>query len=133
MSDELRFAEVFEELSGPSGISAETVRRVFDAILAGRWTPVQVAGFVVALRLKGEPAEVIAAAAESMRSAMVSVDHGLDHVLDTCGTGGDGQGTLNLSTGAAIITAAAGVAVAKHGNRAVSSLAGSADVDVSVD
>jgi anthranilate phosphoribosyltransferase len=128
MSDEPRFADVFPELSGPDGISAATVRRVFDAILAGQWTPVQVAGLVVALRLRGEPPEVIAAAAQAMRSAMVPVEHGLDRVLDTCGTGGDGKGTLNLSTGAAIIAAAAGTPVAKHGNRAVSSQAGSADV-----
>ncbi len=128
MSDDLRFADVFTELSGPDGISAASVRRVFDAILAGQWTPVQVAGFVVALRLQGEPPDVIAAAAQAMRAAMVPVDHGLERLLDTCGTGGDGQGTLNLSTGAAIIAAAAGTPVAKHGNRAVSSQAGSADV-----
>jgi len=127
-ADTPRFAEVFAELSSPSGISARTVRRVFDAILAGAWTPVQVAGLLVALRARGESAEVIAAAAESMRAAMVAVEHGLPLVLDTCGTGGDGKGTLNLSTGAALLAAAAGVPVAKHGNRAVSSRAGSADV-----
>jgi anthranilate phosphoribosyltransferase len=127
-ADAPRFAEVFAELSGPSGISPRTVRRVFDAILAGAWTPVQVAGLLVALRARGESAEVIAAAAESMRAAMVAVEHGLPLVLDTCGTGGDGKGTLNLSTGAALLAAAAGVPVAKHGNRAVSSRAGSADV-----
>ncbi|MEB2324975.1 MAG: anthranilate phosphoribosyltransferase, partial [Sorangiineae bacterium] len=123
-----RFADVYAELSSPSGISPATVRRVFDAILAGAWTPVQVAGFAVALRGAGETAPVIAAAVESMRAAMVPVEHGLARVLDTCGTGGDGLGTLNLSTGAAIIAASAGVPVAKHGNRAVSSRSGSADV-----
>jgi anthranilate phosphoribosyltransferase len=122
------FPEVYAELTGAHGISPQTVRRVFDAILAGQWTPVQVAGFAVALRLRGETPAMIAAAAESMRSAMFAVEHGLDRVLDTCGTGGDGLGTLNVSTGAAIIAAAAGVPVAKHGNRAVSSRAGSADV-----
>lgn len=129
MNDDVpAFREIFEEMNRPSGISPASVRRVFDAILAGQWTPVQVAGFAVSLRLRGETAEVIAAAAESMRAAMVGVDHGLERVLDTCGTGGDGLGTVNLSTGAAIIAAAAGVPVAKHGNRAVSSKAGSADV-----
>lgn len=123
-----RFSDVFAELSAPAGIRAETVRRVFDAILAGAWTPVQVAGFVIALRVRVESAEVIGAAAESMRAAMVPVEHGLPRVLDTCGTGGDGAGTLNLSTCAALLAAAAGVPVAKHGNRAVSSRAGSADV-----
>ena len=122
------FAEVFGELASPSGISTGTVRRVFDAILKGEWTPVQVAGFAVALRLTGESAPVIAAAAESLRAAMVVVEHGAPMVLDTCGTGGDASGTLNLSTGAAIIAAACHISVAKHGNRAVSSRAGSADV-----
>lgn len=123
-----RFAEVFAEITAPSGISPASMRRVFDAILAGEWTPVQVAGFAVALRLTGERAELIAAAAESLRAAMIPVEHGLSRVLDTCGTGGDGRGSLNLSTGAALIAAAAGVPVAKHGNRAVSSRSGSADV-----
>ncbi len=128
MSEAPRFPEVYAELTSASGISPQTVRRVFDAILAGEWTPVQVAGFAVSLRLRGETAPVIAAAVESMRAAMLGVDHGLARVLDTCGTGGDGLGTVNLSTGAAIIVAATGVPVAKHGNRAVSSRAGSADV-----
>jgi anthranilate phosphoribosyltransferase len=122
------FAQVFAELTAPAGIGPARVREVFDAILRGEWTPVQVAGFAVALRLTGESAEVIEAAARSLRDAMVPVQHGLGAVLDTCGTGGDGSGTLNLSTGAAIIAAACGVVVAKHGNRAVSSQAGSADV-----
>jgi anthranilate phosphoribosyltransferase len=128
VSESPRFAQVFAELTAPGGISPGSVRRVFDAILAGQWTPVQVAGFAVALRLCGESAELISAAAESLRAAMLPVAHGLPLVLDTCGTGGDGQGTLNLSTGAALIAASAGVPVAKHGNRAVSSRAGSADV-----
>lgn len=122
------FAEVFAEITGPAGIGPATVRRVFDAILEGAWTPVQVAGFAVALRLHGESAPIIAAAAESLRAAMLPVEHGLPRVIDTCGTGGDASGSLNLSTGAAIVVAAAGVPVAKHGNRAVSSRAGSADV-----
>lgn len=122
------FPEAFAELERPAGATAETVRRVFDAILRGEWTPVQVAGFAIALRLRGETPEQIAAAAEALRATMVAVDHDFPLVLDTCGTGGDGQGTLNLSTGAALIAAACGVVVAKHGNRAVSSRAGSADV-----
>jgi anthranilate phosphoribosyltransferase len=123
-----RFADLFAEVMRPEGANPTMVRRVFDAILNGEWTPVQVAGLLVALRMRGETAAVITAAVESLRHAMVEVDHGLECVLDTCGTGGDGLGTLNLSTGAAIIAAACGMAVAKHGNRAVSSQAGSADV-----
>ncbi|HMJ09801.1 MAG TPA: anthranilate phosphoribosyltransferase [Polyangiaceae bacterium] len=128
MSSSPKFAAVLGELGSAGGITPQTVRAVFDAILRGEWTPVQVAGFLVALRMRGESAETIAAAAEAMRGAMVAVDHQLPCVIDTCGTGGDGLGTLNLSTGAAIIVAACGVPVAKHGNRAVSSRAGSADV-----
>ena len=126
--DPITFASVFREIASPDGPSATSVRAAFEAILGGAWTAAQVAGFVVALRMRGETAEVIGAAAQAMRAAMVAVDHGLGSTLDTCGTGGDGLGTLNLSTAAAIVVAAAGVPVAKHGNRAVSSRAGSAEV-----
>lgn len=113
-------------LSGEVG--AGDVRAAFDAILAGAWTPVQVGAFAVALRMRGETADEIVAAAEAMRATMAAVDHGLPVVLDTCGTGGDGAHTLNLSSAAAVVVAACGVAVAKHGNRSVSSRCGSADV-----
>jgi anthranilate phosphoribosyltransferase len=128
MTTSVTFATLYQKLSGPTGPAPELVRAGFDAILAGQWTPVQVAGFLVALRAHGDSAACLLAAAEAMRANMVVVDHGLDLVLDTCGTGGDGQGTLNLSTGAALLAAASGIRVAKHGNRAVSSHAGSADV-----
>jgi anthranilate phosphoribosyltransferase len=113
---------------GRDGVDVADVRAAFDAILAGSWTPVQVAAFAVALRMHGESADVIVAAAEAMRAAMVGVTHALPVLVDTCGTGGDGSHTLNLSTGAAIVVAACGVAVAKHGNRSASSRCGSADV-----
>ena len=100
----------------------------FEAIFAGSWTPAQVAGFVVALRMRGETPVLIASAAQAMRRAMIVVDHGLEATLDTCGTGGDGHGTLNVSTAAAIVAASLGIVVAKHGNRAMSSRAGTADV-----
>jgi anthranilate phosphoribosyltransferase len=122
------FPAVFEELASASGPRASTLRAAFDAIFAGAWTPVQIAGFAVALRMRGEDAETIASAALAMRSVMVPVEHGLARVLDTCGTGGDGLGTLNLSTAAAIVVASVGLPVAKHGNRSVSSKTGSADV-----
>lgn len=128
MSQNISFQQAFAEIASGGELDPEIVGRVFETILRGEWTPVQVAGFVVALRMRGEDASTISAAAQALRSAMVPVEHDLELVLDTCGTGGDGQGTLNLSTGAAIIAAAAGVPVAKHGNRAVSSKAGSADV-----
>lgn len=130
MTDEIpKFSDVFAEMTGSSGLSTPTVRRVFDAIFAGAWTPAMVSAFLVALRVTGsETPRVIAAAAGAMRAVMIPVPHSFAVLLDTCGTGGDGAGTLNLSTGAALIAAAAGVPVAKHGNRAATSRAGSADV-----
>lgn len=122
------FPEIFAEIVGEAGLSPARVEAVLGAILAGEWTPVQVAGFAVALRLRGETPATIGAAARALRAVMRRAPHARAVVLDTCGTGGDGAGTLNLSTGAAVIAASAGVAVAKHGNRAVSSRAGSADV-----
>lgn len=121
------FPDVFAALVAGE-MHAPMARASFDAILAGRWSPVQIAAFLGALRARGESPEVIAEAARSMRQAMLAVEHDFDELLDTCGTGGDGSGSVNLSTGAAIICAALGKTVAKHGNRAASSQAGSADV-----
>jgi len=127
------FAEAFSELERDA-LAPGVIQRVFSAILAGAWTPGQIAGFLVALRLRGESAQTIAEAAAALREAMLPVAHQHARVLDTCGTGGDGQATVNISTGAAIIAAAhaaeAGRAlvIAKHGNRAVTSRSGSADV-----
>jgi anthranilate phosphoribosyltransferase len=123
-----KFSDVHAELLSPTGLSEATTRSVFDAIFAGAWTPAQIGGFLVALRHRGETAEIVAAAASAMRAAMVPVTHSFTKLLDTCGTGGDGSGSLNLSTGAALVAAAAGVRVAKHGNRAATSRSGSADV-----
>ncbi len=106
----------------------DDVRAAFEAILAGAWTPVQTAAFAIALRLRGETNDVIVAAAEVLRAKMTALDHGLPKVVDTCGTGGDGARTINISTAAAVIVAACGLPVAKHGNRSVSSQCGSADV-----
>lgn len=125
----MTFAEAYAELASSQSVSVATARAAFDAILRGEWTAVQTGAFVVALRTaKAETEEIIAAGAEAMRSAMTPVVHGEALVMDTCGTGGDGAGTLNLSTAAAIVVAACGVTVAKHGNRSVSSRCGSADV-----
>lgn len=124
----ITFAHVLADLERGHHLDAESARRVFDAIFAGEWNAAQIAGLLVALRLKGETPEVVCAAARAMRAKMIGVDHALPLVFDTCGTGGDGHGTVNISTGAALIVAAAGVPVAKHGNRAASSRSGSADV-----
>ena len=127
MTDLKKFPEVYAELL-EGRLTPLSVECAFDAILAGAWAPAQIAAFVASLRLAGETAEVIAAAARAMRRAMVAVEHALPRIVDTCGTGGDNLGTVNVSTGAAIIVAAVGLPVAKHGNRAASSQTGSADV-----
>lgn len=121
------FAETFARVEG-GALGPDEVRAAFEAIFDGAWTPVQIGAFATALRLRGETAEMIVAAAQALRAVMTTVEHGLDQVIDTCGTGGDGAHTLNVSTGAAIVVAACGVHVAKHGNRSVSSRCGSADV-----
>ena len=121
------FAALFAHLE-KRALAACEVRAAFTAILSGAWTPVQIGAFATALRLRGETAEMIGAAAEALREVMTPVDHGLEEVIDTCGTGGDGAHTINVSTAAAVVVASCGVHVAKHGNRSVSSRCGSADV-----
>ena len=108
-------------------LTEEEAASAFEVIVRGDATPSQIAGFVVALRMKGETAEEITGFARKAR-AMATPIQVTGALLDTCGTGGDGLATFNISTLAAIVAAAAGARVAKHGNRAASSLCGSADV-----
>ena len=114
-------------LEGRSMARAQA-HEVMDEIMRGEATQAQIGGFLVALRLKGETADEIAGCAEAMRGHVLAVRPQRDDLVDTAGTGGDGAGTINISTAAAIVAAAAGAGVAKHGNRAVSSASGSADV-----
>ena len=109
-------------------LGREEARDVMGTVMGGDCTPAQIAGFVVALRAKGETADEIAGCAEAMRDHVLAVRPRRDDLVDTAGTGGDGASTINISTAAAIVAAAAGAGVAKHGNRAVSSASGSADV-----
>jgi anthranilate phosphoribosyltransferase len=109
-------------------LSREEAREAMGTIMRGESTPAQIAGFLIALRSKGETAEEIAGCAEAMREHAVPVRPRRDDLVDTAGTGGGGARTINISTAAALVAAAAGAGVAKHGNRAVSSLSGSADV-----
>ncbi len=109
-------------------LGRDEAREVMGEIMGGEATPAQIGGFLVALRAKGETADEIAGCAEAMRAHVLEVRPSRDDVVDVVGTGGDGGRTFNISTTAAIVAAAAGAAVAKHGNRAVSSVSGSADV-----
>jgi anthranilate phosphoribosyltransferase len=109
-------------------LGREQAREVMATVMGGECTPAQIAGFVVALRAKGESADEIAGCAEAMRAHALVVSPERDDLVDTAGTGGDGARTINISTAAALVAAAAGAGVAKHGNRAVSSASGSADV-----
>ena len=109
-------------------LSREEARAVMNEVMEGDATPAQIGGLLVALRLKGETVDEIAGCAEAMRAHVLPVKPKRDDLVDTAGTGGDGMGTINISTAAALVAAAAGAGVAKHGNRAVSSASGSAHV-----
>jgi anthranilate phosphoribosyltransferase len=109
-------------------LSQQDMTAVMTQIMSGECTPAQIGGFLVGMRMKGETVDEITAAAMVMRGLSTRVNVNLDHLVDTCGTGGDASGSFNISTASAIVTAAAGAHVAKHGNRSVSGATGSADV-----
>ncbi len=109
-------------------LSRPEAQEVFASALAGPADPAQLAAFLCSLATRGESADEIAGAAEALRAAMLPFEHSFPDAIDTCGTGGDGLGTFNLSTAAALVAAAAGAHVIKHGNRAASSRCGSADL-----
>jgi anthranilate phosphoribosyltransferase len=120
--------EALARLLDGADLGRAEARGVMDIVMRGEATPAQIGGFLVALRVKGETADEIAGCAEAMRAHVLAVSPQRDDLVDTAGTGGDGGQTFNISTAAALVAAAAGAAVAKHGNRAVSSASGSADV-----
>lgn len=109
-------------------LSTEEMKVVMQQIMTGQATDAQIGGFLIGLRMKGESIDEIAGAAEVMRALATKVSITGDHLVDTCGTGGDGSNLFNVSTASAFVVAAAGGQVAKHGNRSVSSSTGSADV-----
>jgi anthranilate phosphoribosyltransferase len=120
--------QAISDLVDGHDLGAEAMTEVMRSIMTGGATPAQIAGFLVALRLKGETVTEIAAAAGVMRALVTGVDlAGLPHTVDIVGTGGDASGTFNISTASMFVAAAAGCHVAKHGNRSVSSRSGSAD------
>jgi anthranilate phosphoribosyltransferase len=120
--------DALAQLLDGKDLTREQAREVMDTIMSGEATPGQIGGFLVALRIKGETAAEIAGSAEAMRAHVVPVKPTRTDLVDTAGTGGDGGKTFNISTAAALVAAAAGAGVAKHGNRSVSSQSGSADV-----
>lgn len=119
--------DAIERVVGGGALSMEEAAAVMDEIMSGDATPAQFGAFVTALRIKGESVDEIAGMARAMRAHALRVNAG-DNLVDTCGTGGDGAGTFNVSTTAAFVAAGAGARVAKHGNRAMSGACGSADV-----
>ncbi len=124
----MSFAPVFEQLRRHEDLSSEQAAAVMGTIMDGQALPSQIAALLMALALKGErPAELVGFA-RAMRARAVPLGALHQEAFDTCGTGGDGAQTFNVSTAAALVVAGAGVPVAKHGNRAVSSRSGSADV-----
>jgi len=120
--------EAIRDLLDGQSLDRSRARDVMSVIMRGEATPAQISGFLVALRAKGETPDEIAGCAEAMREHVLPVHPNRNDVVDVVGTGGDGGRTFNISTAAAIVAAAAGGAVAKHGNRAISSASGSADV-----
>ena len=121
-------AAAIRRVVGGEHLDRDTMYEVFCHVMDGKASDVQKSALLVALRMKGETVDEITGAAKAMRERVTALDVDRTNLVDTCGTGGDGRGTFNISTVAAIVAAAAGAQVAKHGNRAVSSSCGSADV-----
>ena len=120
--------EAIAKLAEGQPLSRDEAHDAMREIMSGEATPAQIASYITALRIRGETANVIAGSAAAMREKFTAVHAPSDVVVDTCGTGGDGAHTFNISTASAFVAAGAGVVVAKHGNRSVSSRCGSADV-----
>jgi anthranilate phosphoribosyltransferase len=122
------FPQLLEKLRRHEDLSTDEAARAMGAIMDGEAEPAQVGGFLMALALKGERAAEVIGLARAMRQRALPLPQPIDDAFDTCGTGGDGAGTFNVSTAAAFVVAGAGVRVAKHGNRSASGRCGSADV-----
>jgi anthranilate phosphoribosyltransferase len=124
----LQPAEALKRMIAGADLSTQETEALFDQLMAGDFSDPMKAALLVSLQMKGASISEIAGAAKAMRSRVHKVPHACKDIVDTCGTGGDGKGSFNISTAAALVAAGAGVPVAKHGNRSVSSRSGSADV-----
>src|ERR1700738_1445378 len=122
------FQELLEKLARHEDLTTEEAAAAMAEVMEGRAGPVHVAGLLIGLAMKGERPVEIVGLARAMRAHAVQVSKRYEDVFDTCGTGGDRANTFNISSCAALVAAAAGVRVAKHGNRSASSKAGGADV-----
>jgi anthranilate phosphoribosyltransferase len=125
---ELTYRDILQTVLSRGHLNREQTHAAFNEIMEGLWSESQIAGLLVALTAKGETPDEIAGAAQAMREHAVKIDTGGLEVIDTCGTGGTGLNTFNVSTAAAMVVAGAGVKVAKHGNRTSTRASGSADV-----
>ncbi len=128
MSTAFTMQQAIKAVTEKQDLTADEMTATMRLIMTGEATPAQVGGFLIGLRMKGETIDEIAAAAGVMRELASKVEVDREHLVDTCGTGGDASGSFNISTASAIVVAAAGAKVAKHGNRSISSKSGSADV-----
>lgn len=122
------YSDALKTVMAGESLSRDQAHEAFGAVMGGQLTEAQIAGLLVALAVKGETVDELAGAAQAMRDHVVPIDTGGMEVIDTCGTGGTGLSTFNISTAAALVAAGAGVVVAKHGNRTVTRASGSANV-----
>lgn len=127
MSTDNDLKPILAKVANGEKLTEETAEQAFNVLMSGQATPSQMGAFLMGLRIRGETVDEITGAARVMREKATGIV-APENAVDTCGTGGDGSGTFNISTAAAIVAAAAGATVAKHGNRAASSKSGSADV-----
>lgn len=124
----MEFQEAIKKIIEGHPLTSEEMTQAMRTLMTGQATPAQIGGFLVGLRMRGETVTEISAAASVMRELSTKVNVSAEHLVDTCGTGGDASGTFNISTASAFVAAASGARVAKHGNRSISSKSGSADV-----
>ncbi|MGL5414962.1 MAG: anthranilate phosphoribosyltransferase [Clostridium sp.] len=124
----MNICDGIKKLTNKEDLRKEEIEKILEEIIDGKCTKTQIGGFLIGLKMKGETVEEILGVVQALRKRMIKINVEDEFLIDTCGTGGDGLNTFNISTAASILSASAGVKIAKHGNRSVSSKCGSADV-----